>query len=100
MLAARLLCADRLVQANTTEAEVQSAFHLLNADGSGRVNLTQWQEFYLQVTWHATRCAAWSAAFACCGSHRCQADQTPEYVDGEHVTEYAFPFPALFCVGC
>jgi len=50
MLAARLLCADRLVQANTTEAEVQSAFHLLNADGSGRVNLTQWQEFYLQVT--------------------------------------------------
>ena len=45
-----LLCADRRVQANTTEAEVQSAFHLLNADGSGRVNLTQWQEFYLQVT--------------------------------------------------
>ncbi len=37
------------MQPNITETELQDTFKLLNKDGSGKVTMAQWKEFYLQV---------------------------------------------------
>jgi len=43
------------VQPNITETELQDTFKLLNKDGSGKVTMAQWKEFYLQARQRCTR---------------------------------------------
>ncbi len=34
---------------NITDADLQDSFKILNKDGSGKVTMAQWKEFYIQV---------------------------------------------------